>query len=327
MVLQELRRTVFLPIALALTILLIGVLIAIFAPWQFMNAILVFIGITLFLYLIWSTRQASWRLRLLAIIIAIPAVIGISFGLVNGRAVDAVIGLMITLFFLVLLRFFQIPASYRLAYRRFRDGDMEEALRLVNKSIDARPDFWESYQLRALIYLADMNFGHAERDAAKALEIKPDAHPVYNSLGHILLAQERFAEAEEAYSQALDLAPGYALYLYHLGLSEFRQEKYQDAAESFAAATQGRLPIVEYELNNAYYLARSLEALGDERRKKVADAQILTHSYGLELLQEQLESQPDYPHLPRMKADLADMEARINALKAKRDAAAADRVS
>ncbi|MEZ4518896.1 MAG: hypothetical protein R3C44_19440 [Chloroflexota bacterium] len=44
------------------------------------------------------------------------------------------------------------PISYRMARRRFFAGDMSMALDLVDKSIAARPDFWESYQLRALIF-------------------------------------------------------------------------------------------------------------------------------------------------------------------------------
>ncbi len=308
---HQMSTSLLLPIALGLTILLAGVIIAMIAPWSFMNTIAVFIVSVLFVTLLWATRKGGWRLRLLAILLAVPAIIGITVGLVNGRLTEPLIGVGITLFLLAALRFFHTPISYRVSYRRFRAGDMEGALDLINRSIEARPDFWESYQLRSLIYLAMMSLGHAERDAKTAIELNPKAHPVYNTLGLIYLAQGQFNEAEDVYGRALDLAPGYALYLYHLGLSEFRLNKYQDSTESFVAATQGTLPLIEYDLQNAYYLTRSFEENGNIRGAQMATEQMMKFSDGLAPLKRQLQHQPDYPHVHLMLADLADLEQRL----------------
>jgi Flp pilus assembly protein TadD len=304
--------SLLLPIALGLTILLAGVVVAMVAPWSFMNSIAVFIVAVLLIYLIWTTRKAGWRLRILAIVVAIPAIVGIAAGLVNGSVVEPLIGVGVTALLLAAMRFLNTPISYRAAYRNFRAGDMDGALDLISRSIDARPDFWESYQLRALIYLSLLSFGHAERDAKTALELNPKAHPVYNTLGLIYLAQERFAEAEDAYGRALDLAPGYALYLYHLGLSEFRQQKYQDAVNSFIVATQGTLPLREYDLQNAYYLTRSLEEVGNQEGARAAAEQMEKFSDGLAPLKQQVSNLPDYPHVTQIQADLADMERRLS---------------
>jgi Flp pilus assembly protein TadD len=308
----QMSTSLLLPTALGLTILLAGVLVAIFAPWSFMNTIAVFIVLLLFAYMVWGTRGASWRLRLLGLILAVPAIIGIALSLVNGRLNEMLIGLGITVFLLVLLRFFNTPISYRVAYRRFRDGRMQEALEMINKSINARPDFWESYQLRSLIYLTQMSFDHAERDAQTAVDINPKAHPVYNTLGQIYLAQERFSEAEEVYGRALDLAPGYALYLYHLGLCEYRRRDFVASAQSFAAASQGTLPRVEYDLQTAYYLLRSFENLGDEANAQKARDQVSRFQDGLPAIQKQLENQPPYAHLPQMRADAEDLQRELS---------------
>jgi tetratricopeptide (TPR) repeat protein len=277
-----------------------------------MNTISIFIVLLLFGYLLWGTRGSSWRLRVLALIVAVPAIVGIALSLVNGTLTEAIVGGGITFVLLVALRFFHTPISYRVAYRRFRDGNMQEALEMINKSINARPDFWESYQLRSLIYLTQMSLEHAERDAQTAIELNPKAHPVYNTLGQVYLAQERFAAAEEAYGRALDLAPGYALYLYHLGLCEFRRQDFEESAPSFAAASQGTLPLVEYDLQNAYYLTRSLEELGDEENAEKARMQMVKFRDGLPLIQKQLENQPPYPHLELMRADADDLELRLS---------------
>ncbi|MDX1415393.1 MAG: tetratricopeptide repeat protein [Candidatus Promineifilaceae bacterium] len=314
---NQMSSSLLLPIALGLTILLAGVVLAMLAPWSFQNSISVFIVLILFAYLFWSTRGASWKLRLLALILAVPAITGIALSLVNGTLTAALIGVGVTAVLLIALRFFLTPISYRVAYNHFRKGRMQEALEIINKSILARPDFWESYQLRSLIYLSQMSLDHAQRDALEALELNPKAHPVYNTLGQVYLAQERFAEAEDAYNHALDLAPGYALYLYHLGLCEFRRQEFDESSQSFAAASRGTLPLIEYDLQNAYFLTRSLEELGDEPTAELARQQMLKFRDGLPLIKKQLANQPSYPHLDQMRADAADLERRLSELESR----------
>jgi len=309
---SQMSTSLLLPIALGLAILLGGVVVAMISPWSFMNSIALFIIAVLLIYLLWTTRKARWQLRIVAILLALPAIVGIAYGLVNGRVTEPLVGVGLTVLLLAALRFFNTPISYRAAYRRFRAGDLDGALDLINRSIEARPDFWESYQLRALIYLSLLSFGHAEKDAKRAIELNPKAHPVYNSLGLIYLTQERYDAAEDVYGRALDLAPGYALYLYHLGLSEYRQQKYQDAVESFIAATHGTLPLMEYDLQNAYYMTRSFEELGNQEGAQTAAEQMEKYRDALTPLIRQVNNLPDYPHVTQIRADLADMENRLS---------------
>jgi tetratricopeptide (TPR) repeat protein len=308
---QEMRSSFLLPTALGLAILLIGVVVVMFSPWPFTQTLIVLVAALLLAWLLWSSRAASWGLRLLALLVALPAVAGVSVGLVDGSLAAALLGMGVTLLLLALLRFLQTPLSFRFAYGRFRDGDLEGALELADKAIAARPDFWESYQLRAMIELSLLQLGYAERDARQATALRPDAHPAWNTLGHIYLAEEEFAAAEEAYGRALDAAPGYALYLYHLGLAEFRQGKFRPAAESFAAATQGTLPTAAYDLQARYYLARALEALGEPAAAAQAEAELAKFAFALPELQESLAAQPEYPHLAQMRADLGDLGGRV----------------
>ena len=73
---QEMRSSLLLPTALGLAILLAGAIVVLFAPWPFWITMTIIIGVMLFAYLLWSTRGASWGLRLLALAVAIPAVAG-----------------------------------------------------------------------------------------------------------------------------------------------------------------------------------------------------------------------------------------------------------
>jgi len=311
---SEMRNSLLIPTAFGLLILLVGVVAAMLAPGAFIEILTVAIGAGLLVYLLITTRRASRRLRITAVVLAIPALVGVTLGLISGSARDPLIGIGVTFGLLVLLRLFSTPISFRAAYNRFRRGDSAGALDLINRSISARPDFWESYQLRALIHLSNLSFQHAERDAIQALALKPDAHPVYNTLGQIYLAQERFDSAREAYTQAQAQAPNFALYDYHLGLSAYRLGEYRAAAEALAASTQGTLPLVEYDLQAHYYLLRCLEELGDEETAATVKAVLPKFKAGLAALREQLDQQPNFPHVARLRADLDAMTDLLAAL-------------
>jgi len=308
---QEMRASLLLPVGITVVVWLAGIGAFLLLPEQFYGLVTVLVGLGLLIFLIIWTRNADKRTRRWAIILAVPALIGIAVGMVYGSATYTMLGVGVTIGLLVVQRIIDTPISFRFARRQFSAGDMDAALDLVSRSIQARPDFWQSYQLRALIYLTLLDFPRAERDARDAIQHNPKAHPAYNTLGQIYLAQNRFAEAEETYDRALDLDPNLALYYYHLGLAQYRQEKFDAAADALASATQATLPLPEYDLQAYYYLARSLEATGDTDLAQQAYDQMVTFADGLYPLQRQLTAQPDYPHLPQMQADAADIEQKL----------------
>jgi tetratricopeptide (TPR) repeat protein len=304
---KELRASLVLPVVITLIIWGVGLLLYLITPGEFNTAVALFITLALLASLLYWTRQAEKRLRMTAVIIAIPALIGISLGMIRGRVSDTLLGVGITFLLLFLYHTFNTPISYRVAFRRFREGDMETALELVGKAIQARPDFWESYQLRALILLTELDFSRAARSAKEAIARKSNAHPVYNTLGQVYLAEAKFSQAEESFAQALALAPGNALYRYHLGLCQFRQEDYREAAASFMEAINGSLRFLEYELQAHYYLWRCLIALQETEQAQTVHEKMQAFAPGVPLIQEQIANQPDYPHLPTLQADAADL--------------------
>lgn len=309
---KELRASLILPIVITLIIWGAGLLLYLITPGEFNTAVALFISLALLTFLLYWTRQAEQRLRMTAVVIAIPALIGISLGIIRGNISDTLIGLGLTFLLLFLYRTFNTPVSYRVALRRFHAGNMEAALGLVDKAIQARPDFWESYQLRALIFLTELDFSRAERSAKEAITRKPNAHPVYNTLGQVYLAEARFDQAQASFAQALELEPGNTLYRYHLGLCQFRQEKYRDAAASFLQAISGSLRFLAYELQAHYYLWRCLKALDETEQAKTVYEKMLAFAAGVSLIQEQLANQPNYPHLPYLQADAADLSQQFS---------------
>jgi tetratricopeptide (TPR) repeat protein len=317
---SELRASIVWPVVIAVGIWLAGLIVWIIAPGRFDAAVSAVVALGLVVYLVWYQR--SLRLtpseRIFSLLLAVPAVAGITAGAVQGQAVYAITGVSLSLLLLAAQRAFTVPLSYRAARRHFAHGRLEAALDLVDKAIVARPGFWESYQLRALIYLSGMQFPQAERDALKALELRPDAHPVHNTLGQLYLANSDYARAADAYSKAIDLSPKHALYSYHQGLALYRLGRARDAAEALAAATRLGLPDVTYELQAYYYLGRALENNGEIEKAEEVFADMVKFKEGLNLLQSELSHQPNFPELPALRADLRDLDKRL--LAANREA-------
>lgn len=312
---SELRASIVWPVTIATIIWLAGLIIWIVAPGRFDVLASAIIAAGLVIYLIWYQR--SLRLspgeRIFSLVLAAPAILGITFGMIDGQAVYAITGVSASLLLLAAQRALTVPFSYRMARRAFYRGQLEMALDLVDKAIAARPGFWESYQLRSLIYLSAMQFGQAERDALKALELRPDAHPVHNTLGQLYLAGSQYERAAEAYSKAIDLSPKHALYHYHQGLALYRMGQARDAAEALAASTRLGLPDVTYELQAYYYLGRALERNGEIEKAEEIFADMVKFKDGLEILRADLRQQPDFPELAALRADLRDLEKRLAA--------------
>jgi len=318
---SELRASIVWPVVISVGIWIVGLLIWLFVPDRFDVLVSAIIALGLVIYLLYYQR--SQRLtrgeRLVSLILAVPAVVGVSFGMVRGQAVYAITGVSASLLLLTIQRGLTLPFSYRMARRAFMKGRLETALDLVDKAIDARPAFWESYQLRALINLSGMRFPAAERDAHKALELRPDAHPVYNTLGQLYLAESRYGQALDAYTHAVAMSPKQALYHYHQGLAGYRLGQYRPAAEALAAATRLGLPNVSYELQAYYYLGRALEGNAEIEKAEEVFADMVKFKDGLETLKSELKQQPDFPELAPLQDDLRDMEKRLAA--AEREAA------
>lgn len=314
---SELRSSIVWPVVISVVIWIAGLVIWLIAPGRFDVAVSAIIAVGLVVYLVWYQRRlrVAPSERIMSLLLAVPAIMGITFGMIRGEAVFAITGVSLSLLLLTIQRALIVPISYRMARRSFMRGNSELALDLVDKAITAKPLFWESYQLRSLIYLSAMQFGQAERDALKALELRPDAHPVYNTLGQLYLAGSQYDRAAEAYAKAIDLSPKHALYHYHQGLALYRLGDVREGAEALAASTRLGLPDVMYELQAYYYLGRALERNGEIEKAEEVFADMVKFKDGLEILKADLKDQPNFPELAALRADLRDMEKRLTAVE------------
>ena len=97
----------------------------------------------------------------------------------------------------------------RLAILYFQDGKSSIALDEVKQAIAADPNWFESYNMRGLIYMRTNEFALADTSFQKALSINPASSEVKHNYGVLLCKQNRVPEALAMFSAALS-NPAYA---------------------------------------------------------------------------------------------------------------------
>ncbi len=306
---KELRSSLILPIVITLAVLLVGWLLFFLVPeGQYDNALALLLGGGLIAFLIYWTRNANWQLRLLALLFALPALAGLTTGLIQGRTGLIVIGFAITFVLLFIQRIFQMPTSYLIASRNFQQGNYERALNLINKSIESRPDFPESYQLRASIRMIYKQFAKAELDAKHAISLQPNAHSNYNTLGQIYLAESKYDQAYEMFDKATSLDDSIAMNQYHKGLAAYRLGKHQLASEALSLSTKKTLPLIEYDLLSHFYLYKSLMKIKQNKTAETAVETMQKFAEGVPFVEEMVEQNPENPHIKLLGKDLKEIK-------------------
>lgn len=302
---KALRTSLYLPLLITFIILITGIFLFQLVPEsQFNNAFALLLGGGLLIFLIYWTRDVNWQLRLLAVLFAVPAMAGISVGIIQGRSRFIILGVGATFLLLVVQRAFSIPISYRFAVRQFEQGQYERALRLVNKTITSQPGFAESYQLRALIRTKYKQFAQAQKDAKYAIKLDPKLATHHSTLGQIFLAESDYRQALNSFQEAAVLDPDNPIFHFYSGLAAYRLEDYKLAAESFSMATKKTLPLIEYDILAHYFLS---QALIETQRPTLAQTALETMKKfgdGLPHLEAMVSQQTDYDHIRRLKQDV-----------------------
>ena len=117
-------------------------------------------------------------------------------------------------------------------------GNLEAAVTLLLRAIEAGPEFAAAYNTLAWLYADKLgtNLAEAEKLARRALELDPDATHINDTLGWILYKQGRYAEALTVFKEALTHAPNNAEYLYHGSLAAVKNGQTSQALEYLTRA-------------------------------------------------------------------------------------------
>lgn len=204
-----------------------------------------------------------------------------------------------------------LPPNLHKAVQRFQAGELEEALALTDEAIAARPERWESYYLRTLIYFALSNLDEAEANARKAIELKPDNDTNYVSLGQILYSKANFAEAREVFAEAVRLRGKAGLNQYYLGATLYQLGHCEEAAPRLELATRLGIDNEQLALLALYYLGRCRERLDQPEEAAAAYAEMQEQHAAFEALKEDVSRAPSYPALSGLRQDVAAIEKRM----------------
>lgn len=271
----------------------------------FIPFIILFLGETFWVLRIRPTARRQVIQHLLP---AHTGILIVMVGLVTNQRPLIFSGLGITVGIVLAQWLLRLPPYYRAADKRFRVGDLNNALNLINKSIQARPNSAEAYYLRSLIHLALRRPIKAEQDARKAIQIKPHSPTGFRAMGQIFYLRGFYSQAKEAFAEALTLNPGNPLLLCDLGQTCFRLGQQEEAIENLKLAAFNRLTDA-CNLSIHYYLGRSFEDLGQEDQADEAFETMKRFRRGLEKLEEQYNYWPDdLPEMQLAQGDLEDMK-------------------
>lgn len=209
------------------------------------------------------------------------------------------------------LRFLVLPPHLHRAVRLFQGGAMEEALALSERSLEQRPDRWETHYLRSLIFFALSRLPDAVASARRAVSINPKSDASHARLGQALAAEGHLAEARTALERAVALRGRDAGYHYHLGAVLFQMEEYGKAIPHLAIAVERGLDSPQLGLLASYYLGRALEHQGGTEEANAAYDRMRQRAGALAGLQQDVANAPDYPALASLRHDVAAIAQRL----------------
>lgn len=163
--------------------------------------------------------------------------------------------------------------TFNQAYEKFRQGDLEAALRGFQAVLQVNPDDVEALTYVGLIYLRQKQYDQAIATLQKAVKLKGDRLVLavaWNNLGCALQARGKLDEALKAYLEATKLDPNLQEAQHNLGSAYLVLAAQKERANERSAAQQlYRNAVQAYEKVIAMCASRS-EAKITEQQLQVA---------------------------------------------------------
>jgi hypothetical protein len=221
--------------------------------------------VTIFFFKKWPVLNTNQKIMAIALF-------GLAFLMLSTTLEDhpqGALGLIIIGFTLILgtlavqlFRWVNAPPHYFVIARLIKNQKYAEALPLLNESIQRQPHRWETHYLRAGVYNALMDLAAAEQEARTGITIWPDKPEFYEILASSLIQQSRYTEAISQLEPVINKWPSNGNIPAFIGKAYYRLGNYADSAKWSDLAQQKALQPRVRNLTANYYLASSLEKLG-----------------------------------------------------------------
>jgi tetratricopeptide (TPR) repeat protein len=266
----------------------------------------------LFATVLYRTRDKGPYIK--KINLAMVGLFGLGFSLYIGTGniiyfFLGILGIPLVLIWVSYLR--HPPYLWRYVWL-FRKKRYAEAAQIINEWIRDHPNDWKAIAMRSDFHLNRAQPAEAERDSKMVIKIKLDFHEGYNQLGRSLLIMAQYEEARRAFETAQKLKPNSG-YLSNIGLTCYRLGDFPAAIEALTQATRSPLDHPLYSLVANYFLGKSLENMGETKKAQEAFKNMKQYASDLKSYIKQANAAPDYPEQVATRADLADIQQRLNA--------------
>ena len=155
-------------------------------------------------------------------------------------------------------------AYYELGVNRVSAGKYNEAIELLRKSVNLKPDFHQSRMMLGTALMNIGNFDEAVPQLEKAIELCPSDFGALNNLGTILRIKGCLKEARSCFEKALAVSPENSIILHNLGLVFRDQWNFEQAKQIFQKALEYSPNSLESLLELAIIMAKK-----GERKKAI----------------------------------------------------------
>jgi tetratricopeptide (TPR) repeat protein len=259
----------------------------------------------------YNIRNTGPLIRKIGLSIAACFSLGFSLYLITGNPVYFLLGILGIPLIIIWVSYLRYPPQLWKFLWLFRRKRQAEAAQYINEYIRNHPDDWKALTLRSDFHLNHAQPAEAERDSKLVIKLKPDFHEGYNQLGRSLLIMAQYEEARQAFESAQRLKPNSG-YSANLGIACYRLGDFSAAIEALTKATRAPLDHPFYSLAAVYFLGRSLENIGETEKAQEAFKKMKQYAGNLKSYIEQLNASPDYPETVATRANLAEIQRRLN---------------
>lgn len=206
-------------------------------------------------------RQAS--------LAVVPALAGLSLGLLYPKLLlffgPVSIGWL--LIAMISMRG-RVRREYQVAIKHLRNGEYDDALKVMSELIKEEPDNADHRRFRAELFRLSGKVKRARADYEKVIELTPDSGVGYNGLSEVYLQDGEFEQALTYAKRALELEPDHWIAPYNLGMIEDRLSLSDDATQHLEQALRVGVPDSRHRLLIYLWMARAYY-----RQGKAAEAE------------------------------------------------------
>jgi tetratricopeptide (TPR) repeat protein len=115
-----------------------------------------------------------------------------------------------------------------LAFMEIEKNQTPQAIELLKKAVEARPEHFKAWNNLGAQYLTAKNYREAAPALEKAVQLNPTFTKAYLNLGSAYRGLKEYEKAQSSYEKALQLYSNYADAVYHLGILYLDAEKMQN---------------------------------------------------------------------------------------------------